>query len=103
MVMVNRWSVLFLIVGALIGYVIFGTSVKAQSDPLPFSVGDEVVLGFVNPDSVYNQPEHVVCSVTAIRGTYVACRTPVNPRRPPEMAESWYNLQLVWRIQRSVQ
>ena len=47
--MVNRWSVVLLIVGAMAGYLISGTTVRAQDDPLPFANGDKVTLQFGAP------------------------------------------------------
>ena len=44
--MVNRWSLVLLIVGAIAGYAISGTSVKAQADPLPLAVGETVTLRY---------------------------------------------------------
>jgi hypothetical protein len=45
-VMLNRWPAVLLIVGVIAGYVISGTSVKAQNDPLPVSVGEAVILRY---------------------------------------------------------
>ncbi|MGH9370561.1 MAG: hypothetical protein ACRD15_03405 [Vicinamibacterales bacterium] len=42
--MLNRWSILFLLVGAIGGHVFAGRSVKAQSSVLPFEVGDQIML-----------------------------------------------------------
>ncbi len=44
--MVNRWSVVLLLVGVIAGYVISGTSVKAKTDPLPLAVGETVILRY---------------------------------------------------------
>ena len=44
--MVNRWSVVLLIVGVMAGYAISGTTLRAQDNLLPFAIGDTVTLRF---------------------------------------------------------
>ena len=47
--MLNRWSVLVLVVGALAGYNVAGSSAQAQSESLPFAVGDSLSLPATHP------------------------------------------------------
>lgn len=93
--MMNRWSVLLLILGVIAGYLISGTSVRAQNDPLPFAVGDTVTLRYgIGPSST---PDWVECSVMDIRGTYVKCAPPA---RGPQNVEHWHSLQSVVWVQK---
>ena len=74
--MVNRWSLVLLIVGVIAGYVISGTSVKAQADPLPLAVGETVTLRYSTGAHPSESHGWVECSVMEIRGGYVRCATP---------------------------
>jgi hypothetical protein len=89
--MVNRCSVAFLILGVMAGYLITGTTVRAQIDPLPFAVGDTVTLRFGAPWSTeYNN--FISCTVSDIRGLFVKCAPPL-PSERSGRPEQWYNLQ----------
>ena len=44
--MLNRWSVLMLLAGALAGYTVAGPALQAQAEPLPFATGDTVMLWY---------------------------------------------------------
>ncbi len=88
--MVNRWSVVLLVLGVMAGYLISGTTVRAQADPLPFVVGDTVTLIFGEPwREAYKS--FIVCNVSEVRGVFVKCARDANERagRP----DQWYNLQ----------
>ena len=88
--MVNRWSVVLLILGVMAGYLISGTTVRAQVDPLPFAIGDTVTLRFGAPWSAeYNN--FVSCTVSEVRGVFVKCAP--HPSERPDSPEKWYNLQ----------
>jgi hypothetical protein len=95
--MVNRWSGVLLIVGALAGYAISGTTLRAQDGSLPFAIGDTVTLRFGAPWSA-EWTHFVVCEVNDIRGTYVKCAAPASarPRRP----EAWHNMQSVAMVEK---
>jgi hypothetical protein len=98
--MMNRWSVVLLIVGVIAGYVISGTSVKAQTDPLPFAVGETVILRYTTDahpaDARVNWVE---CSVMEIRGVYVRCATGATRPGIPAVV-LWRNLQSVAVVQK---
>ena len=96
--MVNRWSVVLLIVGVIVGYVISGTSVKAQTDPLPFAVGETVILQYPQPNTTDRGP-WVECSVMEIRGVYVRCATGATRPGIPAVV-LWRNLQSVAVVQK---
>ena len=91
--MVNRWSVVLLLLGVIAGYLISGTTVRAQADssyPLPFVVGDSVTLVFGEPwNEAYKS--FVVCTVSEVRGVFVRCARDANER--PGRPNQWYNLQ----------
>ncbi len=98
--MVNRWSVVLLIVGVITGYVLSGTSAKAQTDPLPLAVGETVTLRY-SPDAHPSQGNvWVECSVMEIRGVYVKCAPPA-PRPGTQAVVLWRNLQSVAIVQKN--
>ena len=86
----NRWSVVVLLVGVIGGYLISGTTVRAQDEMLPFAIGDTVTLRFGAPWSD-THAHFVVCTVSDVRGAYVKCAPSPNAR--PGRPEQWYNLQ----------
>jgi hypothetical protein len=93
--MLNRWSLLLLMLGVITGYLISGTSVRAQNDPLPFAVGDRVTLRYrIGPSSGGDQVE---CSVMDIRGIYVKCAPPA---RAAQNIEHWHSLEPVLWVQK---
>ncbi len=97
--MMNRLSIAFLIVGAVAGYFIAGTSVKAQADPLPFAIGETVILRYSTGAHPSESHPWVECAVMEIRGGYVRCAPPaVRPGRPA--VELWRSLQSVAMIQK---
>jgi hypothetical protein len=90
--MLNRWSVLFLFVGVILGYALAGRPVKAQGDPLPISVGDRITGTYLNDKSFS-------CVVGEIRGVYLRCdptgpTTSIGSRR----SEHWQSLESVVSI-----
>ena len=96
--MVNRWSVILLIVGVMAGYAIAGTTLRAQDNLLPFAIGDTVTLRFGAPWSAEFKSFVVVCDVNDIRGIYVKCASPASAR--PQRAEAWHNMQLVAMVEK---
>jgi hypothetical protein len=88
--MVNRWSVVLVIFGALAGYLSSGTTVRAQDDPLPFAIGDTVTFRFGAPWTAAHN-NFIVCTVGEVRGVYVKCAPHPNARLG--LPEKWYNLQ----------
>ena len=98
--MMNRWSVLLLIVGAIAGYVISGTSVAAQTDPLPVAVGETITLRYSTDAHHSGDHRWVECSVVEIRGVYVKCAPPAQRRVGAPTVVLWRNLQTVAIIQK---
>jgi hypothetical protein len=98
--MVNRWSVALLIVGVIAGYVISGTSVTAQTDPLPFAVGETIILRYSAGPYASEGYSFVECSVMEIRGVYVKCAPPAQRRPGTQAVELWRNLQSVVIVQK---
>lgn len=96
--MSSRWSVLALLVGAVAGYGVTGTSVRAQSDPLPLTVGDTVTLRNVNAD--LQVEGSVECTVTEIRGIYVKCAPPtrLGSQFGSRPVEKWRSLRFAVEI-----
>lgn len=95
--MLNRWSVLFLCLGGVIGYAVGGQAVNAQRDAahLPFSVGDRITLSYENG-------RNVSCVVGEIRGIYVRCDpTGVTTSIGRLRSERWQSLESVVSIVRS--
>jgi hypothetical protein len=92
--MLNRWSLLLLMLGVITGYLISGTSLRAQVDPLPFAVGNFVTLHYgEHPGSNF-----VECSVMEIRGTFVKCAPAAGPLG--ERVEAWRSLQSVAMVKK---
>jgi hypothetical protein len=91
----NRWLVLCLFLGALVGYALARSPLQAQAAPLPFTVGDEVTLTYLNERS------HS-CVVGEVRGIYLRCdsretRTSIGTAR---RSETWNSLESVVSIVR---
>jgi len=97
--MVNRWSVVVLVLGMVAGYVISGTSVKAQTDSLPFAVGETVLLRYPPTHATEASP-WVECSVVEIRGAFVKCAPPATRRIGTPDVVLWRNLQSVAIVQK---
>jgi hypothetical protein len=98
--MLNRWSlVVVLIVGVIAGYALTDTSVKAQGDPLPFAIGETVLLRYPPTHATEASP-WVECSVVEIRGVFVKCAPPANRRIGTPEIVLWRNLQSVAIVQK---
>ena len=72
--MLTRWTLLTLILGALAGYALTGTSAEAQGESLPFAIGDTVTLWFGKDAAPPSLGSGVRCVVDGIRGAYVRCK-----------------------------
>ena len=96
--MVNRWSMVLLLVGVIAGYVVSGTSVKAQTDPLPLTVGETVILRYPPTHPTDTSP-WVECAVRETRGGYVRCESSA-PRPGIPAVVLWRNLQSVAIVQK---
>ncbi len=92
-----RTFALPLIVGLAVGHGAAGTSTTAQTDPLPFAVGDTVTLKYETTVS----ESYVECGVADIRGEYVRCENR-GSRFGSEPTENWYSLRSVAQIRKRV-
>jgi hypothetical protein len=96
--MINRWSLVVLVVGLLAGYTVAASAVQTQTEALPFGVGDTVTLGYLKDASQPSFGTSFQCAVTEIRGVYVKC----GPRRLAgglnDAAERWLSLKYVVEI-----
>ena len=88
--MFNRFSALALVLGAIAGYVLTGTSATAQSDPPPFAIGDNVTLHYETTMAESQVP----CLVADIRGSYVKCENRAQ-RFTSDPVENWRNMRFV--------
>ena len=97
--MLNRWFLLTLVTGVVAGYA-FSGPVRAQSEDLPFAVGDTVTLWYGQDASLPEFDRSVECTVGEIRGVYVKCgrRTRIGGGREP--LERWFTLKYVVSITR---
>jgi len=93
--MLNRWSALTLILGALAGYAVAGPTAQAQDGSLPFVVGDTVTLHFEEQGQTPATGPSTRCAVAEIRGNYVRCTPARTPRDP---VETWFSLKSVAQI-----
>ena len=91
----NRWSLLMVILGALGGYAVASPSVTAQSEALPFAVGETVTLWYREGTSTFGAS--VECTVAEIRGSYVKC-TARSRIAGSDRAERWLTLKYVVQI-----
>jgi hypothetical protein len=87
--MLNRWSVLVLALGVVIGYSFSGRPVNAQSSQLPFSTGNRITL-------VYENDSRALCIVGEIRGRYIKC-TPRDTFATQD-TETWRTLDAVVQV-----
>lgn len=93
----NRWSVVLLGVGLLIGYSASGRTVEArQNGPFPFTVGDRISLEYSNAVRL-NGLSTFECVVVEVIGRFVHCEQKVQ-FRPDQGGEQWLNLKDVVRI-----
>jgi hypothetical protein len=92
--MLNRTSAIVLVIGAVAGYALRGTSATqaAQASPegVPLAAGDSVVLVYQKLHQEY-APLTEQCVVREVRGTFVRC----SPERDSGMSEEWRNLLFV--------
>jgi hypothetical protein len=93
--MLNRWSLLMLTLGALVGYTFTNTSVQAQADALPFAVGETVTLWYGKDTSTPSYGTSVECAVAEIRGAYVRCGPRNRVGGGSDRGERWFTLKYV--------
>jgi hypothetical protein len=93
--MVNRLSALWLVLGAIGGYALAGTSVTAQGSPLPFLARDNVTLTFEH--GTYEGFQNVECVVDETQGTWVKCARQ-DRFGSAQRDEHWYSLRRVVEV-----
>ena len=72
--MLNRWAGLILaVVGLIAGYHFAKPGALAQTDPMPFSIGDRVTLRY--EVSAEDRFQDVSCVVGAFQGDWVRCES----------------------------
>jgi hypothetical protein len=87
-----------LLLGALAGYAFRGSTVQAQSEGLPFAIGDTVTFWYGNAAASPDAGTAVECAVAEIRGSYVKCGTRTRIRGGIEPTERWFALTYVVQI-----
>jgi hypothetical protein len=96
--MFSRFSALWLVVGAICGYAVAGSSVTAQnaaanSRPPFVNQGDELALVVLR-----DKTEHGACTIADIQGSWIRCAT--NDRFASRPVQEWWNLQYALRLQK---
>jgi hypothetical protein len=83
----HPWSVAVLVVlGAVAGYAAGTRPLQAQTETLPFQIGQMVELGF---DASHSRR----CRIEELKGTFVRCRN----QTPSDRATRWINIaQVAW-------
>jgi hypothetical protein len=95
--MFNRWSAVMLVAGALAGYAVAAPATGAQSQDVPFAIGDRVSLR-LDSDAEATGVRDFTCVVGTLQGRWVRCDS-TDPFRP-RGGEVWYSLESVLRIQK---
>jgi hypothetical protein len=101
--MPHRWPLLLLVVSMLIGYTVGRPPAQAQTELLPFSVGDTVTL-FYGQDAA--QPSFggsIDCAVAEIRGVYVRCGSRSQMGERGNQIERWLTMKYVVQITKRVE
>ena len=100
--MLNRWSLVFLVLGVLVGYAMAGAPVGAQTEALPFGVGESVTLWYAKDAAPPELGNSVHCAVEEIRGGYVKCgrRSRISGGEAPDR---WLTLKYVVQINKTQQ
>lgn len=93
--MLNRWSLLTLALGVVVGYTFSGTSLQAQTDALPFAVGETVTLWYGKDTGTPMFGTSVECAVAEIRGGYVRCGPRNRVGGDSGRSERWFTLKYV--------
>jgi hypothetical protein len=93
----NRWLLLMVVVGALVGYSLVTPSVQAQSEPFPFRVGETVTLSYAQDVSLPSFGSSIQCTVAEIRGNWVKCG-PRDRIGASDRTERWVTMKYVVQI-----
>jgi hypothetical protein len=94
--MVNRWSVLMLVIGAAAGYAAASPSARAQTEPVPFAIGEKVTLRYQH--SAEDVGRDYPCLVAALQGTWVRCESTDRFKTPNY--ETWRSLESLVQVTR---
>jgi hypothetical protein len=92
--MLNRWTGLTLVAGLMAGYYFAPPGAVAQTDPMPFSIGDRVTLRY--EVSAEDRFQDVTCLVGAFQGDWVRCDSTDRFKTPN--SETWRSLRQVVQI-----
>lgn len=84
-----------LLAGLAVGYAAAGTATTAQTNPLPFAIGDTVTLKYETTVS----ESYVECHVADIRGEYVRCESQ-SRRIGSQAGENWYSLRSIAQVRK---
>jgi hypothetical protein len=95
--MLNKWSALTLVVGAVIGYAVAAPPAGAQGDIVPFTVGDRVVLR-IDASSETPADRSFSCTVGAVQANWVRCDS-ADPFRS-QRSENWINVRSLVQIRK---
>jgi len=97
--MLNRWAGLTLaVMGLIAGYHFAKPGALAQTDPMPFSIGDRVTLRY--EVSAEDRFQDVSCVVGAFQGDWVRCESTDRFKTPN--TETWRSLKQIVQITRHV-
>lgn len=96
--MLNRWSLLTLLVGVLVGYTFRAPTVQAQTELLPFAVGETVTLSYGQDAAQPSFGSSIECVVAEIRGVYVKCGRRSRVGGGSDQTERWFTLKYVVQI-----
>jgi hypothetical protein len=92
----DRYSLLFLVVGALAGYLLAGSPASAQNQPLPVAVGDTATLVYEPGAQDAASGTRIECSVQDVRGSFLKCGS-ADPFRGDQV-DHWRSLRRVTHV-----
>lgn len=101
----NRWSLaLILVFAVLVGSAVPGPPAGAQTQPLPFAVGETVTLYYGEQSSQPSFGTSVECVVAELRGEFVRCAAPrARIGGSADRVERWLTLKYVVQITKRVE
>jgi hypothetical protein len=99
--MFNRMAALWLVVGVVAGYLLAGSSAKAQSSsvfaPSGVAIGEELTLQFER-GTLSENISSMRCAVRTVEGSWVKCAIP--DVFDAERGQKWVNLAYVTQFTR---
>ena len=96
--MLNRWSLVVLIAGVSLGHALAGPPAQAQTQLLPFAVGDTVTLWYAKDVAPPELGNSVQCAVEEIRGEYVKCGRRSRVGSGSDAPDRWLTMKYVLQI-----